>query len=354
MVSEMLAPQGLTVDQPRYILSGFWRRVAALILDYILIVIFFVVIVAVFTIPSYLTSGKISNDTLFSSPSHSWIFTLTFLGVIWIYFAYFESSSEQATPGKQVTNILVTDIRLKKISFRRASLRFMCKCIFCPLIVGFLSIPFSSKKQAIHDMIAGTVVIRKEANLIPPSDREQAYLADKRHIRASKEQEAVEFFPLDNDARFEEGKQFERYVAHLFKNYYTIEDWTQDISDKTKGFFVESNLNPDLTIRYNYTQERFAVECKWRASSFYSALHNEKAIQVASEEQLSRYQKFSENKGIPVFIVLGVGGTPDSPLEVYSIPLNKITSIEMPISSLIQFKRSATVKEFSWFNGLLK
>jgi uncharacterized RDD family membrane protein YckC/uncharacterized protein YutD len=337
-----------------YTLSGFWRRVGAFFIDYIVIVIFLVVTVAILTIPLYLTSKKISNNTLFSSPPFSWIFTILFLAIIWLYFAYFESSSKQATLGKQAVNILVTDTRLAKISFKRASVRLLFKFIFSPLIIGFLTIPFSSKKQAIHDMIAGTIVIKKETNILPLMGRERPDEGQNLHISDSKEQGAIEHSPIDSDARFEEGKQFERYVAHLFKNYYTIEDWTQDNSDKIKGFFVESNMNPDLTIRYNPTQERFAVECKWRSSSFYSALKNEKVIQVAQESQLSRYQKFSENKGIPVFIVLGVGGTPDNPLEVYCIPLNKISSIEMPISSLIQFKRSSTVKEFSWFNGLLK
>jgi hypothetical protein len=169
------------------------------------------------------------------------------------------------------------------------------------------------------------------------------------------EQEKTEPSSIKGQTRHEEGIEFERYVAQLFDTKcFTIEDWTRDNWIKTSGFYVESNTNPDFTIRHNPTQERFAVECKWRSSSYYSALYNEKVFKVAKEEQLPRYRQFSENKGIPVFMVLGAGGKPNKPLEIYCVPLNDIPSIEMPISSLIPFKRSSTTDYFIWGNGILK
>ncbi|MDI6603364.1 MAG: hypothetical protein QME57_04665 [Patescibacteria group bacterium] len=169
----------------------------------------------------------------------------------------------------------------------------------------------------------------------------------------SVEQKRAEFSSVEDQGRFEEGKLFERYIASLFNSYYTIEDWTRDNFDKTRGFYVESNKNPDLTIRYNPSKERFAVECKYRSSSYYSALYNESAVYLAKEDQLSRYRQFSEERGIPVFIVVGLRGKPDNPLEVFCVPLNDIVSTEMPISSLNRYKRSYAIKDFFWKNGVL-
>lgn len=80
---------------------------------------------------------------------------------VWLYYALFESSAWQATLGKRFCKIKVTDLQGQRISFWRATGRYFGKylstLIFC---IGYLMILFTEKKQALHDLLASTLVIR--------------------------------------------------------------------------------------------------------------------------------------------------------------------------------------------------
>jgi uncharacterized RDD family membrane protein YckC len=81
--------------------------------------------------------------------------------VSWLYFAAFESSPWQATPGKKVLGLRVTDLEGKRLSFIRASGRYFAKIISWLLLgLGFVLAGFTEKKQALHDMLAGCLVLR--------------------------------------------------------------------------------------------------------------------------------------------------------------------------------------------------
>jgi uncharacterized RDD family membrane protein YckC len=78
----------------------------------------------------------------------------------WLYFACFESSNLQGTPGKRLMGILVTDLDGERISFGSATGRYLGKIISGLILgIGYLIALFTPKKQALHDLIAGTVVI---------------------------------------------------------------------------------------------------------------------------------------------------------------------------------------------------
>lgn len=86
--------------------------------------------------------------------------TAIFLLIRWLYFAIMESSSYQATFGKQLLEIKVTDMDGNRISFWRATLRYFAKILSGMIFyLGYLMIGFTEKKQGLHDMIAGTLVI---------------------------------------------------------------------------------------------------------------------------------------------------------------------------------------------------
>jgi uncharacterized RDD family membrane protein YckC len=80
----------------------------------------------------------------------------------WLYSAYFESSEWQATVGKKVMNLVVTDMQGNRVSFGRASGRFFAKIIsgLIPLGIGYILAGVTEKKQALHDMIASCLVLR--------------------------------------------------------------------------------------------------------------------------------------------------------------------------------------------------
>jgi uncharacterized RDD family membrane protein YckC len=80
----------------------------------------------------------------------------------WLYFALMESSYRQATLGKMAVGIKVTNMDGGKISFLNATGRYFGKIISGMIMyVGYIMAAFTEKKQALHDMMASTLVLRK-------------------------------------------------------------------------------------------------------------------------------------------------------------------------------------------------
>ena len=81
----------------------------------------------------------------------------------WIYNAAMESSRHQGTLGKMALGLTVTDLGGRPIGFGLASGRYFAKIItgLIPLGIGYAMAGFTEKKQALHDMIASCLVLRK-------------------------------------------------------------------------------------------------------------------------------------------------------------------------------------------------
>jgi uncharacterized RDD family membrane protein YckC len=125
--------------------SGFFRRFIASIIDIFVIILFIVFIQFILGI----------MDGLF--------FNIIIFIIVWNYFAFQESSTRKGTVGKQAMNLIVTDLDGNKISFTQATTRFLGKFLAAvPFFAGFLLIFFTKKKQALHDIIAKTLVFVQE------------------------------------------------------------------------------------------------------------------------------------------------------------------------------------------------
>ncbi|WNZ44134.1 RDD family protein [Leptolyngbya boryana CZ1] len=156
-------PQPETVLRPTFPVvryASFWERVAAYLLDVIVVNIIGAIIglIAGFTlgILYVLVTG---SDTGIDSLEP--IFVL--LGIIWswIYYAFCESSGKQATFGKSIMKLRVTDLNGQKISFSRATGRHFSKFISGLILgIGFLMPAFDEKGQALHDKIAGCLIVK--------------------------------------------------------------------------------------------------------------------------------------------------------------------------------------------------
>jgi len=89
---------------------------------------------------------------------------LTLAGYIvpWLYFALMEASAKQATLGKLALGIKVTDEAGNRVSFGRATGRFFSKILSGMILcIGYIMIAFTKKKQGLHDILAGTLVVKR-------------------------------------------------------------------------------------------------------------------------------------------------------------------------------------------------
>lgn len=86
------------------------------------------------------------------------IFSLT---CVWLYYAVLESGKWQATLGKRLLKIKVTDLHGNRISFLTATGRYFAKFLSTLILfIGYVMILFTEKKQGLHDIIAETLVVR--------------------------------------------------------------------------------------------------------------------------------------------------------------------------------------------------
>jgi uncharacterized RDD family membrane protein YckC len=147
--------------------AGFWLRFVAFIID--TIVLYFVG--TIITLPFIASMGLrgIMRGHMPMSPEELMPLMGAFIRLIlirtvlnWLYYALLESSTWQGTLGKKALGLEVTDLEGRRISFGRATGRFFAKIISALILwIGFIMAGFTEKKQALHDMIAGTLVIRK-------------------------------------------------------------------------------------------------------------------------------------------------------------------------------------------------
>ena len=92
---------------------------------------------------------------IFSAMLAVWIISL-------LYFAIMESSKAQASVGKMAMGIKVTDLDGNRVSFGKAFLRSIGKVLSQMIMyIGYLMAAFTEKKQGLHDIIAGTLVLKK-------------------------------------------------------------------------------------------------------------------------------------------------------------------------------------------------
>jgi uncharacterized RDD family membrane protein YckC len=78
-----------------------------------------------------------------------------------IYHIFMESSAKQATYGKQILRIKVCDMEGNRISLAHAAGRNLAKILsVLTFFIGYLLSFFNKKQQCLHDMIAGTLVMK--------------------------------------------------------------------------------------------------------------------------------------------------------------------------------------------------
>jgi uncharacterized RDD family membrane protein YckC len=138
--------------------AGFWRRFAAYMIDSIVIVF------ALSLVQQYLsyTLQVIYRDWDVVLRMMNYTVGFLSLPLAWAYFSGMESSPLQATLGKLAVGIFVTDLQGQRVSFGRASGRFFGKILSAIILyIGFLMAGFTAKKQALHDLMSGCLVMTR-------------------------------------------------------------------------------------------------------------------------------------------------------------------------------------------------
>ena len=131
---------------------GFWARFGAAIIDSILLV--------AITFPLlYMIYGSQywdSEEFILGVPDFiiSWIFPFVATVLFWIY--------KSATPGKMALKARVVDAKTGNTpTIQQSIIRYIGYYIsLLPLGLGYFWVAWDKKKQAWHDKLAGTVVIR--------------------------------------------------------------------------------------------------------------------------------------------------------------------------------------------------
>jgi len=146
--------------------AGFWLRFVAWTIDRIVLQ----VAGSIITLPFAASVGIRELMRTHPSSPEDFIplfenmrkFFLIILVLEWLYYALLESSAWQATLGKKALGLEVTDLTGARVTFGRATGRYFARYIsFFTIGIGYIMAGLTAKKQALHDMIAGALVIRK-------------------------------------------------------------------------------------------------------------------------------------------------------------------------------------------------
>jgi len=134
---------------------GFWNRVVAHIIDSIVMNI--AAGAVGFVLGLGLASAGVQDETSLEIAGG-----VIGIFVSWLYYAFMESSSTQATLGKMALGIVVTDLNGERISFGRATGRYFGQIVSAiTLCIGFLMCAWTEKGQCLHDMMAGCLLYKK-------------------------------------------------------------------------------------------------------------------------------------------------------------------------------------------------
>ena len=152
-----VTPAAMPAPQPAFTAryAGFWRRFAALLIDWFVFSSIEIFIAAARGIP---LNARPSTEPEVVAKAF-----LINLVIFWLYWAISESSPWQASIGKRAMDVYVTDLKGCRISFAQASGRFFGKVISAIILgVGFIMIAFTERKQGLHDLLAGCLVVRRQ------------------------------------------------------------------------------------------------------------------------------------------------------------------------------------------------
>jgi len=239
--------------------AGFWKRLFAAVIDGIIL-----------NIALYLIGYVIGY--VFYGADYGGLMAIAYIiGFIgtWLYHAVLECSDRQATFGKQIIGIKVTNLNGERIGFGQASGRYFGMIISTiTLGIGFLMAGWTKKKQGLHDIISGCLVVNKNYNIASQGEMTKANNENNKIIPDIYWKEAFEELSTNRDIGvwakvFSENKgndsaaraDYLKIRAAHFKNN----------DSKTK--FQESNIDSS-EIKYGFENIQLFLKEKYTTESY--------------------------------------------------------------------------------------
>lgn len=142
--------------------AGFWLRLVASLIDGAILNVVMTPLYFIMFIPMFLSAESGDEEfALLMMPLMCFFYIAAFIAS-WLYFSWMESSKYQATLGKMALGIIVTDLDGNRIDFGRATGRTFAKILSGLILdIGYIMAGFTEKKQGLHDIIAGCLVVMK-------------------------------------------------------------------------------------------------------------------------------------------------------------------------------------------------
>ncbi len=158
-------------------LASFAQRALAMILDLLIIYfVFFIIDILILKLTSYQNIFSIISSRVGHTNRYINLASTTFLLTIFLFIpytliaAYLESKKAKASIGKSILGLTVVDERLKQLTFSKSLIRSLSKFLSLSVFgLGFLLFFINKKKQALHDILAKSVVLsvkKKDVNTI--------------------------------------------------------------------------------------------------------------------------------------------------------------------------------------------
>jgi uncharacterized RDD family membrane protein YckC len=158
---EIPGPQRLPLLEERPAYAGFWLRAVAYLIDSVVVSVT-LALAGSFNPSAFIIFPDASAPSRLALPQLTPLAIALVIPIVWLYYAIFEASPWQATPGKRVLRLYVTDLKGRPITFARATIRHFAKMISSlTFMVGYVVAGFTEKKQALHDIVASCLVLRR-------------------------------------------------------------------------------------------------------------------------------------------------------------------------------------------------
>lgn len=142
---------GASIDVSAMQYAGFWRRAGSLVLDGIF--------VTLLTLPIFFLFFFLI-DAMENEDAAVLIFYALSISAVFIYYGVQESGEHQATWGKRIMGLVVSDMQGQRITLGRAFGRHLGRFLSMMLMyLGYVLALFTERRQTLHDKLSGTVVL---------------------------------------------------------------------------------------------------------------------------------------------------------------------------------------------------